>query len=140
ERADPLWREWAAGSGNVYASNGAVLGFMKRSAPTRTVPDLFCFAVLGDFRGYFPGYSQRIAQRLNMMTWCVLKAHTNNCAGTVRLRSADPRDPPGISFRYFEEGSDASGEDLESVVAGVKFVRQLTAGLRAEGIIEEEEA
>jgi choline dehydrogenase-like flavoprotein len=140
ERSDPLWREWVVGSGNVYASNGTVLGFMKRSTPERAVPDLFCFAVLADFRGYFPGYSQRIQQRLNMLTWCVLKAHTNNRAGTVRLRSADPRDAPSICFRYFDEGSDASGEDLDSVVAGVRFVRQLTADLREDGIIEEEEA
>jgi choline dehydrogenase len=103
------------------------------------VPDLFCFALLADFTGYAPGYSRRLAERLNMLTWCVLKGHTNNRAGLVRLRSNDPRDVPHITFRYFEEGNDPEGEDLESVVAGVKFVRGLTADLKARGFIEAEE-
>jgi choline dehydrogenase len=55
----------------------------------------------------------------------ILKAPTNNTAGVVTLRSADPRDVPDINFRYFDEGTDAGGEDLASVVEGVKFVRCL---------------
>jgi choline dehydrogenase len=140
ERGDPLYQEWAAGKKSVYASNGAVLGVIKRSAPQRAVPDLFCFALLGDFTGYFPGYSKRLPERLNMLTWCVLKGHTNNRAGEVRLLSRDPRDVPSIRFRYFDEGDDASGEDLDSVVSGIKFVRRLTADLKASGLIEEEES
>ncbi|MEJ1962879.1 MAG: GMC family oxidoreductase [Gammaproteobacteria bacterium] len=139
EPGDPLYKEWAEGKKSVYASNGAVLGVIKRSAAQRPVPDLFCFALLGDFAGYKPGYSKVLPERLNMLTWCVLKGHTNNRAGEVRLRSADPLDTPHIRFRYFEEGSDASGEDLDSVVAGVKFVRRLTADLKAGGFIAEEE-
>ena len=139
-RGDALYREWADGRKSVYGSNGAVLGVIKRSAAQRPVPDLFCFAVLGDFTGYFPGYSKSLPERLNMLTWCVLKGHTNNRAGVVRLRTRDPRDVPHIAFHYFEEGSDASGEDLESVVSGIKFVRRLTADLKARGLIEEEEA
>ena len=42
----------------------------------------------------------------NYLTWAILKAHTQNRAGEVVLRSADPRDTPLINFRYFEEGSD----------------------------------
>ena len=38
----------------------------------------------------------------------------------MRLRSADPRDPPQVNFHYFEEGSDAAGEDLDAVVAGIR--------------------
>ena len=70
------------------------------------LPDLFCFALLGNFRGYFPGYSKLIKEDLNYLTWAVLKAHTINRAGEVRLVSTDPRDRPYINFRYFEEGSD----------------------------------
>jgi choline dehydrogenase len=57
----------------------------------------------------------------------VLKAHTRNRAGTVKLRSADPRDTPEINFHYFTEGSDIEGEDLASVVNGVEFVRRINA-------------
>ena len=48
-------------------------------------------------------------------------------AGTVTLRSADPRDTPLINFHYFDEGNDAAGKDLEAVVDGIEFVRTITA-------------
>ena len=138
-RGDPQYREWAAGHGGVYASNGAVLAAILKSRPERPLPDLFCFALLGLFGGYFPGYSSLEVTKPNYLTWAILKAHTQNRAGEVRLRSADPRDTPLINFHYFEEGSDASGEDLDSVVAGIRFVRKLTAQLKADGKIAVEE-
>ena len=79
------------------------------------------------FPGYFPGYSQKLLGERNLFTWAILKAHTRNTAGTVTLRSADPRDVPAINFRYFEEGNDADGDDLQSVVTGVQLVRRLMA-------------
>jgi choline dehydrogenase-like flavoprotein len=94
---------------------------------------------VGLFGGYFPGYSSLAVTKPNYLTWAILKAHTENCAGEVVLRSADPRDTPLINFHYFEEGSDKAGEDLDSVVAGIRFVRKLTAKLKAEGAIAEEE-
>ena len=129
-RGDAQYREWAAGHGGVYASNGAVLAAIIKSLPERPLPDLFCFALLGLFGGYFPNYSSYEVTKPNYLTWAILKAHTQNRAGEVRLRSADPRDTPLINFRYFEEGSDTTGEDLDSVVAGIRFVRRLTQELR----------
>jgi choline dehydrogenase len=137
--ADPQFAQWDKDGGGVYASNGAVLAVTKRSVNERELPDLFCFALLGLFRGYFPGYSALLPANLNYMTWAILKAHTVNRAGEVTLRSNDPRDMPDIAFRYFEEGSDANGEDLQSVVEGIKFVRKLTRKLRDNGMIETEE-
>jgi choline dehydrogenase-like flavoprotein len=136
---DRQYRQWAGGGGGVYASNGAVLAAILKSRPERPLPDLFCFALLGLFRGYFPGYSQLGPTARNYLTWAILKAHTENRAGEVRLRSADPRDMPLVDFHYFDEGSDAAGEDLDSVVAGIRFVRNLTAGLKADGSIAAEE-
>jgi choline dehydrogenase-like flavoprotein len=135
---DSQFADWKAGGG-VYGTNGAILGVIQRSLPERPLPDLFCFAVLASFKGYFPDYSIDIAKKLNYLTWAVLKAHTNNTGGTVRLASADPTVRPLIDFRYFDEGNDASGEDLQSVVEGVKFVRRLAAPLIAQGLIAEEE-
>jgi len=135
---DRQYREWDHLRQGVYTTNGAVLAVIKRSRPERPLPDLFCFALLGNFRGYFPGYSKLFAaERQNYLTWAVLKAHTENRAGVVRLRSADPRDTPHIDFRYFDEGSDSAGEDLDSVVDGVKFVRSLAHRYRY--LIDEEE-
>ena len=136
---DPQYEQWKTQRKGVYTTNGAVLAVVKRSFPERPLPDLFCFALLGLFRGYFPGYSALFAQHLNYLTWAILKAHTKNNAGTVRLRSADPRDMPEVCFHYFEEGSDEGGEDLQSIVEGVKFVRKLTAPLKRRGLIAEEE-
>jgi choline dehydrogenase len=138
-RGDPQYSDWAAGHDGVYASNGALLAAILKSAPERPLPDLFCFAVLGLFGGYFPGYSALEITKPNYLTWAILKAHTQNRAGEVRLRSADPRDTPLVNFRYFEEGSDSEGQDLASVVAGIRFVRRLTKELKERGLVAAEE-
>src|SRR5664279_1097147 len=136
---DPQYKEWKDKKTGVYTTNGSVAAIIKRSLKERPLPDLFMFALLGKFYGYFPNYSAVFAKNLNYLTWAILKAHTQNCAGTVRLRSADPRDTPEIDFRYFSEGNDALGDDLKSVVEGIKYVRNLTADLRKKKLIAEEE-
>jgi choline dehydrogenase-like flavoprotein len=138
-RGDSAYRQWAEKREGLYTSNGAVLAAILKSRPERPLPDLFCFGLIGFFGGYFPGYSSLAVTKPNYLTWAILKAHTQNRAGEVVLRSADPRDPPLIDFNYFEEGSDTAGEDLDSVLAGIRFVRKLTAKLKAEGAIAEEE-
>jgi len=137
-KGDPQYEQWKRHEG-VYTTNGAVLAVIKRSDPERLLPDLFCFALLAQFRGYFPGYSGLFLppDGLRYLTWAVLKAHTNNSVGTVTLRSADPLDPPEINFHYFEEGNDKSGEDLAAVVDGIKFVRSVTKPIHH--LIEAEE-
>jgi choline dehydrogenase-like flavoprotein len=138
-KGDPQYAEWESKKEGVYTTNGAVAAIIKRSVKERPLPDLFMFALLGKFYGYFPTYSDVFAKNLNYLTWAILKAHTQNCAGTVRLRTADPRDTPDIAFCYFNEGNDTGGDDLKSVVEGIKFVRGLTATLRKKGLIAEEE-
>jgi choline dehydrogenase len=89
---------------------------------------LFIFGVPSRFTGYFPGYSDAVVK--NYFTWVVLKAHTQNRGGKVTLRTTDPRDTPDINFHYFDEGTDASGQDLDSVINGVQFARTLTDSFR----------
>ena len=137
-KGDPQYECWSQDRKGAYTTNGAVLSLFKRSAPERPLPDLFCLAVLGRFEGYFPGYSKLFADNRNYLTWAILKAHTNNRAGEVTLRSADPLDTPNINFRYFEEGTPDGGEDLDSVVDGIRFVRRLTDQLRKKNIIADE--
>jgi choline dehydrogenase-like flavoprotein len=136
---DAQYREWREKRDGVYATNGTLLSVVLRSGPDRPVPDLFCYAVIGEFSGYFPTYSSRLPDSLNCLTWVVLKAHTANTAGEVTLRSADPRDRPIINFRYFDEGNDSRGEDLDAVVSGVRFVRHLSGRLKEEGLLAREE-
>ena len=125
------WKWWPRKG--VYTTNGAVLAVIKRSDVSRPLPDLFCFALLGKFRGYEPNYSRVLAERHDYLTWAVLKAHTNNTAGTVTLDPEDPLNPrrrPVINFHYFDEGNDEHQEDLESVVDGIEFVRKTTAHIQ----------
>jgi choline dehydrogenase len=131
EVPDAFFEEWTQGKG-VYCTNGALLGIVKKSKPERPLPDLFVFGLPARFKGYYRGYSKALSQHKDIFTWAVLKAHTENSAGWVRLRSADPRDVPEINFRYFEEGNDAAGEDLESVVEGVLFARELMSRAAAQ--------
>ena len=138
-KGDPQYQEWANRRKGVYATNGAVLAVIKRSSAGQPLPDLLCFALLGLFRGYYPGYSALFAQKLNYLTWAVLKGHTQNQGGEVTLRSADPRDTPNVNFHYFDEGTDKAGSDLEAVVDGIKFVRMLTKELKEQKVIAEEE-
>jgi len=133
---DPQFIEWKSRGTGVYATNGAVMTLFRRSKSAGELPDLFCMSMLAPFRGYFPRYSSLFTDHLNYLTWVVLKAHTGNRAGEVTLRSNDPRDMPLIDFKYFEQGGD---EDLDAVVDGIRFVRRLTAGLKREGLIDEEE-
>jgi len=124
-RLDPALVEWQRSGKGPYSSNGIVSALIKKSHPELSVPDLFLFGLVGRFHGYYRGYSQELVRTKNHFTWGVLKAHTKNRAGEVHLRSADPRDPPDINFRYFEEGSPGYEEDLAAVVTGVETVRRI---------------
>jgi choline dehydrogenase-like flavoprotein len=141
-RNDTQYVDWANHREGVYDSNGSLLAVIARSSPHAFSPDLFLYALVGRFHGYFPGYSSELAKNLNCLTWVVLKARTNNTAGEVTLRSADPRVPPQINFRYFNEGNDSrtdEGSDLAAVASGVALARRLAAPLRAKGFIVSEE-
>ncbi len=137
-RGDPLWRLWDGARDGMYTSSGAALAFVRRSVASLREPDIFCMALLASFEGYCEGFSAPIRAHRDRLTWAVLKAHTKNRAGTIRLRSNDPRDMPLIDFHYFDEGSDAAGEDLAAVVEAIRFVRKLTEPLIARGLITEE--
>ncbi|MCO7223660.1 GMC family oxidoreductase [Pleionea sp. CnH1-48] len=128
-------RWWNPGA---YASNGTTLSLVKRSKPEMEDPDLFIFGVTGRFNGYFPGYSMGHPDILKEYTWLVLKGHTNNNAGYVGLNSNDPQDVPNINFKYFDEGNDASGDDLQAVVEGVKTCRSIMNRAPAQDWVVEE--
>jgi choline dehydrogenase len=120
--SDRQYRKWRRWRGGTYTSNGLMFSVMFASRTSREQPDLFCFLLLADFRGYYPGYSERV-KKPNYLTWTILKAYTNNTAGVVRLRSGDPRDRPDIDFHYLSEGNSPPGDDLDAMVTAIKFGR-----------------
>jgi choline dehydrogenase len=125
---DPCLEKWKQDGSGLYATNGAVLAIVRRSRKDLKDPDLFIFGFPGTFKGYFIHYSDQIVAEHNRFTWAILKGHTKNTAGEVRLRSKDPRDVPYINFHYFDEGARDVGQDqddLQAVVSGLDFVRRI---------------
>lgn len=146
EDSDRCFKHWKDIGEGLYSTNGGVVALLKRSGMTDE-SDLHIFGVPGPFRGYAPGYSDKIPQAdtRNLFTWVILKGHTDNRGGTVRLRCdeqvagkcvVNPRATPDINFHYFHEGVEyeegnstfegTRGErDLEAVVRGIEFVRDI---------------
>ncbi|KAH7018229.1 uncharacterized protein B0I36DRAFT_425311 [Microdochium trichocladiopsis] len=118
------WRNGATQTAKgVYASNGLSLAVLKKSSVAEGGhPDLVITGGPANFRGYFPGWSGEVLLDSRHWAWIILKAHTRNRAGTVKLRSADPRDTPLIDFNYFTEGAD---KDLQAMREGVDFARDM---------------
>lgn len=132
EDGDPCLQAWNEGNG-VYTSNGSTVGIVRKSSPELSEPDLFIFGAPADFRGYYPGYSEDSLNDKKSFTWVILKAHTENRAGSVTLASTDPRDTPHIDFSYFHEGSTDMGQDqrdLDTMVEAVHFVRDIAQKTR----------
>ncbi|MCW4354525.1 GMC family oxidoreductase [Hoyosella sp. YIM 151337] len=131
EEPDALFTEWRDQRDGPFTTNGTLAAYIKRSSVAQSDPDLFVFSLPVFFRGYYPNYSEDFRRDHNVVSWVILKAHTANTAGEVRLRSTDPRDTPLIDFHYFDEGNDPTGEDLDAVVEGIQFARSLAERLGA---------
>ena len=134
ERPDPVLEKWRTDGTGLYTSNGAVIGILKRSRPDLAQPDLFIFGIPLPFQGYEIGYSDVHKKYPDdgfrrLFTWAILKAHTGNHDGTVRLLSADPFKRPEINFHYFREisrpGNSKDDPDLKALIDAVKFVREI---------------
>jgi choline dehydrogenase len=126
---DPCFAAWFTGQWagaqppffGPYANNALYASRIVKSSADRALPDLFIVGQATAFHGFMPGFSQMTLG--SSWTWLIIKAHTNNTAGTVKLRSNDPRRMPEINFHYFNEGNDATGDDLRAVVEAIKLAR-----------------
>ena len=135
---DTYMQEWLQKGNGVYASNGVLIGIIRRSRPELKEPDLYIFGLPGCFRGYQPGYSKLFEYHHNQFTWAILKARTSN-TGKVSLQSGQPWDTPSINFQYFGDGSRANDPDLDAVLSGIEFVRDMNQRLQRDGLITNEE-
>ena len=130
-KGDEFFDQWRSQGKGLYATNGAVIGFLARSSVAENnEPDLFIFGVPGEFTGYYTNWSEdSVAAPHDKWTWLLLKAHAR-FRGRVTLASKDPLEPPAVDFNYFER--DASGaptsdsaKDLTAMREGVRLVNKL---------------
>ncbi len=126
---DPCVKDWQAGNG-VYQTPGFLASVLMRSTPEQPLADLQVFAVPTDARGYYPGYSKDSAAARNRFSWLLLKAHTRNRDGFVRLADASPFSRPDINFNYFDENDSLGDPDLAAMVSGIKFVRRIESAMQ----------
>jgi choline dehydrogenase len=126
DKTDRELERWNADREGLYATNGVLISILKKSSPDLLMPDLCIFAIPGCFRGFYRGFSKDITADKKHLTWLILKAYTKNRRGSVRLKDADPCNPPEINFNYFKDGTDVEQDDSHALVDGIKFVRQLS--------------
>jgi choline dehydrogenase len=139
---DPCFTSWERGDG-PYIFNGAYCGVIRKSTPDKALPDLFLLGYASNHETYFPGDTSVFGADARHWSWNIIKSHTKNYAGKVKLVTANPWDLPDINFHSFDDGTTADGadaDDLRSMVEGVKFARQIGAlanGMIDGGLVEE---
>ncbi|KAH7320625.1 choline dehydrogenase [Stachybotrys elegans] len=125
EGEDPCLRRWQnpniLGDRGVYQTSGASAALLyPTSVSAKGDFDIFLFATVGQFAGYYPGYSVDAVAEHNRLSWAVLKGQPRSSAGYVKLRSADPLDTPDIVFEFFKDGGE---EDLQALYEGILLAR-----------------
>ncbi|KAL4789540.1 hypothetical protein BDV19DRAFT_396942 [Aspergillus venezuelensis] len=132
---DPCYEDWKNGVNlgiawkGTYTTNGIAIAILKKSSVAEhDEPDLLISGAPGDFQGYYPGFPLDALSDAQHWAWIVLKSRSRNNAGSVTLRSTDPRDTPVINFRSFDEGvttDNADGKDLQAVYEAMDFSRKI---------------
>ncbi|KAI0913263.1 choline dehydrogenase [Ustulina deusta] len=137
EDEDPCWVQYVNPNNHgaekgAYASSGNYFGaFWASSYSEDGEQDLWIGGFPGTFNGFYPGYSSNAATATfkNYFSWLVLKAHTRNRAGTVKLASANPRDVPIITFHSLYEGlsKEEADKDSYALVEGIRMAQSFYA-------------
>jgi choline dehydrogenase-like flavoprotein len=118
---DPLWK-------GTYSTNGIAIAIIRKSSVADDEPDLLISGAPANFPGYYPNYSYEGLKDARHWTWITLKTRSRNNAGTIKLRSIDPRDTPLINFNSFDSGVTADGaddKDLQAVYEAMEFSRTI---------------
>ena len=140
---DPLLNRWVQNGVGPCKSDGDSMVIKKQSVVSKDgEQDLCLFGGAKSFYGYYPGYSKVFSASFNRWSWNIIKVHPRKShAGTVTLRSADPRDMPEVNFRFFDKRyeRDDPDHDLAAMADGVALVRDISARIpEPVGPLEEE--
>lgn len=123
---DPCVDLWRQGEG-PYMAQGQANSMFRTSAVADGERDMFFTGGSFAIRGFWPPTTDVPADPPNTFALSTVKIHPRSTAGTVRLRSADPRDTPEINFNLFD--TEASRVDLEAYVDTVKWARRVFAAV-----------
>ena len=106
---DPCFVQWLETQDGPYTARaGRGYTMISRSSVSSDADSDILHLCGPGFRGlggFYPGYSNRTITPTAWMHQLV-KMQTGNTAGTVRLRSTDPREAPAINFEYFAENAE----------------------------------
>ena len=111
--------EWEATRTGPLSTNWVSAGGHARSAPDVAEPDLQLYGVVSPHRDH----ARYLASGPGVTLYATLQRP--NSRGELTLRSADPLEAPMLDPRYFI--SDPSGEDMATLVAGVRLNRRIAA-------------
>lgn len=122
---DPCLAAWRDNGTGPYGIAANPLALLYRTALSQTADaDLFLSGTVGPgLRGFWPGYSQSTLPP-NASSAVVVRMQSYSKQGYVRLRSADPREPPEINFNYFPGlfTPKLVDTDLEAMAEGANFL------------------
>ena len=123
-----LLRWLLLGRGPLTSNLGEAVAFV-RSRPDLTAPDLelLLAPVLFEEEGLKPPSEHGFTLAVVLLA--------PRSAGTVRLRSADPRDLPAIDPCYL---TDPDGEDLATLLRGLRLARRVVAHEPLASMVDEE--
>jgi len=120
DRAALAAMQWYTRSSGPFAYTGTLANVFARTSEAVDRPDIqmMCLPLSGDARVWLPGLQRKPVSRLSVRTGYL----PLNSRGWVRLRSADPRDPPRIFLNMFSQAGD-----IEGMIHSIRFTRGLYA-------------
>lgn len=107
---------------NFVGSTTAIMLKSNAAIATNSTRDLYIFCGAISFEGYWPGGPTDYGK--SKYECALVHMGPRSQAGTVMLRSADPRDTPEINFNFYAQDGDA---DLTAMLDAMKWARAALA-------------
>ncbi|KAF2263880.1 alcohol oxidase [Lojkania enalia] len=82
------------------------------------IRDIYMWCGSFSFEGFWPGFPTNYGP--NQYECALVHINPRSQAGTIELRSKDPRDVPAINLQFFKTGEK---QDLQSFYEGISWVR-----------------
>jgi choline dehydrogenase len=122
DESDPCFVLWQETQSGPYGHRSATFTANFRSSVSwNQDADIVFLSVAGmsGTAGFFPGYSTSRSPEPRQWGSVLVKMQTGNAAGTVKLRSKDPREAPEINFNYFSEQTE---HDMQAFIEAMDFM------------------